>query len=242
MGERAHWEAVYREKTPQEWSWYRPHLESSLAWIEEAVPDRLAPILDVGAGASTLVEDLLARGYRRLTALDLSATALALSRQRLNLHLDHHLNLHLDQRVGTGQTARVQWIAANIITAPLPTAHYALWHDRAVFHFLTTPEAQQAYRRQLARSLAPGGTALLATFALDGPTRCSGLNVCRYDAASLTAVLNAGPHAEFPPPTSQPSAFHLPVFHLEESRIEEHQTPMGHTQRFLLARFRALPQ
>ena len=221
MGERAHWEAVYREKTPQEWSWYRPHLERSLAWIEETVPDRLAPILDVGAGASTLVDDLLARGYQRLTVLDLSPTALALSRQR----------------VGAEQAARVEWIAANIATAPLPAAHYELWHDRAVFHFLTTPEAQRAYQRQLARSLAPGGTALLATFALDGPARCSGLNVCRYDATTLTAALNPGPQAEFPP-----AAFPLPAFHLEESRIEEHQTPMGHTQRFLLARFRALPR
>jgi len=196
-----HWESIYTNKPPQQWSWFREHLESSLSWIERTLPERTAPILDVGAGASTLVDDLLARGYRDITVLDISRAALDLSRQRLG-----------------GASSAVQWICADILQAPLPTQRYALWHDRALFHFLTQASQRQAYVRQLRQALRPGGHLLISTFSLHGPQQCSGLDVVRYDAASLSAELG-------------------PSLRLEQSWMEEHQTPAGRIQPFFAAHF-----
>jgi Methylase involved in ubiquinone/menaquinone biosynthesis len=197
-----HWETVYRTKAPDAVSWYRPHLDTSLALIERAAPDRNAAVLDVGGGASTLVDDLLARGYRDLSVLDISAAALNVARERLGEAAD-----------------KVTWLAADLLDAPLPQARYDLWHDRAVFHFLTEAEQRAHYLRQLARALKPGGHAVLATFGPQGPLKCSGLDTVRYDAWELARVLGDG-------------------FTLLDSTLELHATPFGTTQPFLYALFR----
>ena len=197
-----HWETVYRTKAPDAVSWYRPHLDTSLALIERAAPDRNAAVLDVGGGASTLVDDLLARGYRDLSVLDISAAALNVARERLGEAAD-----------------KVTWLAADLLDAPLPQARYDLWHDRAVFHFLTEAEQRAHYLRQLARALKPGGHAVLATFGPQGPITGSGLDTVRYDAWELARVLGDG-------------------FTLLDSTLELHATPFGTTQPFLYALFR----
>ena len=197
-----HWETVYRTKAPDAVSWYRPHLDTSLALIERAAPDRNTAVLDVGGGASTLVDDLLARGYRDLSVLDISAAALNVARERLGEAAD-----------------KVTWLAADLLDAPLPQARYDLWHDRAVFHFLTEAEQRAHYLRQLARALKPGGHAVLATFGPQGPLKCSGLDTVRYDAWELARVLGDG-------------------FTLLDSTLELHATPFGTTQPFLYALFR----
>jgi SAM-dependent methyltransferase len=198
---RQHWEAIYTQHAPEQRSWFRPHLERSLEWVERAAPDKASPILDVGAGASTLVDDLLARGWRDVTVLDISQAALDLSRERLG-----------------AAVATVQWICGDILSVPLSAQKYAVWHDRAVFHFLTDAQARRSYIRQLLHALRPGGHAILSTFGPDGPKKCSGLDVVRYDAASLTGELGA-------------------ALELAESTLEDHRTPAGHRQQFLTARF-----
>ncbi len=163
-----------------------------------------ARIIDVGAGASTLVDDLLASGYRSVTALDISPAALGIAAGRLGDH-----------------GAQVHRIAADVLTAELPRAGYDLWHDRALFHFLTAPDDRGAYRRQLEAALAPGGRLVMATFASDGPERCSALPVRRYDISTLTAELG-------------------PAFLLETAATVDHRTPAGTIQRFLYGRFRRM--
>jgi 2-polyprenyl-3-methyl-5-hydroxy-6-metoxy-1,4-benzoquinol methylase len=197
MGDRNHWDSVYRTKAPDAVSWYRAHLERSLALIERAAPDRSAAIIDVGGGESTLVDDLLARGYRNLSVLDISATAIDVARARVGEH-----------------ARQVTWLAADVTEITLPTQTYDVWHDRAVFHFLTAPGLRAAYVRQVARSVKAGGHVIVATFGPQGPEQCSGLDVVRYDADSL--------HGEF--------GSH---FRLIESATENHQTPFGTTQQFL---------
>jgi SAM-dependent methyltransferase len=169
-GGTQHWQGVYGSKGEAQTSWFRPHLDESLRMLDGLRLRSSAAIIDVGAGRSTLVDDLLGRGFRNLTALDLSTEALAQSRQRLGEAAEH-----------------VRWLAADVLEAELPPCHYDLWHDRAVFHFLTSAQDQARYAALAARSLRPGGHLLLATFAPDGPDKCSGLPVCRYDAASLAA-------------------------------------------------------
>jgi ubiquinone/menaquinone biosynthesis C-methylase UbiE len=200
---RQHWEEIYRTRPAGEVSWYRPHLYVSLQLIEEAAPARDARIIDVGAGASTLVDDLLARGYRDLHVLDLSAGALEVARARLG-----------------DRAAQVEWLCGDVLAIPFAAAQYDVWHDRAVFHFLTQPGDREAYVRQVARAVKPGGHVIVATFGPEGPTRCSGLEVMRYGAESL--------HAEFG------SAFRL-VAH----RTEQHRTPGGATQQFTYCYCRA---
>src|SRR5215467_14198040 len=131
MDLQSHWESVYRTRRPDEVSWYRAHLDVSLALIEESAPDRAARIIDVGAGASTLVDDLLERGYRNVSVLDWSESALAITKERLGARADE-----------------VEWWCGNVTTLALPAAHYDVWHDRAVFHFLTGAEDRNAYVRQ----------------------------------------------------------------------------------------------
>jgi 2-polyprenyl-3-methyl-5-hydroxy-6-metoxy-1,4-benzoquinol methylase len=197
MSVQTHWDKIYREKTPDSVSWYRPHLETSLALIEKAAPDRSASIIDVGGGESTLVDDLLAHGYQNITVLDVSQTAIEVTKKRL------------------GQSSeRVLWLASDIVNCELAPNAYDVWHDRAVFHFLTTMEQRVAYVRQVARAVKPGGHVLVSTFGPEGPTKCSGLEVVRYDAESL--------HAEFGV-----------RFRLLDSIKELHNTPFGTTQQFL---------
>lgn len=197
MDVRSHWETVYRTKAPEAVSWYRPHLDRSLGLIESVSPDRAASIIDVGGGESTLVDDLLERGYDKLTILDVSETALNVTRARLR---------------EAGQ--RIHWLCADITQADLPAHSFDVWHDRAVFHFLITPEERIAYVQAAARAVRSGGHVIVSTFGPEGPTKCSGLDVVRYVADSL--------HAEFGA-----------RFKLVESSKELHQTPFGTTQQFL---------
>ncbi len=197
MDTRSHWETVYRAKAPDAVSWYRPHLDRSLALIESASPDRTASIIDVGGGESTLVDDLLARGYDNLTILDVSQTALDVTRARLG-------------EAG----ARVRWLCADVTQADLPAHSFDVWHDRAVFHFLIAPEQRAAYVQAAARAVRHGGHVIVSTFGPEGPTKCSGLDVVRYEAGSL--------HGEFGE-----------RFKLIESSKELHETPFGTTQQFL---------
>jgi SAM-dependent methyltransferase len=163
----SHWDSVYRSKRPDQVSWYRPHLETSLRLIERAAPGRGARILDVGGGESTLVDDLLARGYRHVSVLDVSSAALEVARERLGADAD-----------------KVTWLCGDVTTCAF-TRQYDVWHDRAVFHFLTRPGDRTAYVRQVARAVKPGGHVIVATFGPAGPAQCSGLEVVRYDADAL---------------------------------------------------------
>lgn len=199
-----HWQQVYRTRDAAQVSWYRPHLERSLAWITAAAPARDARLLDVGGGASTLIDDLLAQGYRRVAVLDLSAAALDIARERLG-----------------SAAGDVDWRCGDVRTVALEPAAFDVWHDRAVFHFLTAAEDRAAYRRQVEHALKPGGQLVIATFALDGPERCSGLPVVRYDAAGLRQVFGDG-------------------FRLLEQAEERHETPGGNLQPFTWCRFRRL--
>ncbi|HEY7373211.1 MAG TPA: methyltransferase domain-containing protein [Polyangia bacterium] len=171
MQAREHWESVYRSKAADQVSWYRPHLERSLRTIEAAGLNRDAAIIDVGGGASTLVDDLLARGYTNVTVLDVSPQALETAKARLG-----------------ARAARVRWLVADVTRADLPAAAYDCWHDRAVFHFLREEAERRRYVAAVRRSVKPGGHVLIATFGPDGPSRCSGLDVVRYGADQLHAA------------------------------------------------------
>jgi 2-polyprenyl-3-methyl-5-hydroxy-6-metoxy-1,4-benzoquinol methylase len=177
MRAREHWEAVYERKRPDEVSWYRPHLERSLQFIDAAGLPPDAAIIDVGGGASTLVDDLLARGHSNVTVLDLSAKAIESAKARL-----------------AGDGARVHWLAADITQVELPPDSYDFWHDRAVFHFLGDDEQRRRYVAAVKRSVKPGGHVLVATFGPQGPTKCSGLDVVRYGADELHAQFGADFH------------------------------------------------
>lgn len=206
MDVKTHWENIYSTKAPNQVSWYRPHLETSLALIKRVAADRAsASVIDVGGGESTLVDDLLEQGFRHITVLDVSQAAIDANKTRLG-----------------EKACGVHWIAADITQVELEPKAYDVWHDRAVFHFLTAPEQRAAYVRQVARAVKPGGYVLISTFGPEGPTKCSGLEVVRYDASSL--------HEEFGG-----------RFRLIESSQEIHQTPFGTTQQFLycLCRVRA---
>ena len=197
MDSKTHWETIYTKKAPEAVSWYRPHLETSLALIARAADNKSASIIDLGGGESTLVDDLLARGFQNITVLDVSQVAIEATKKRLGEFAD-----------------RVRWLVADITEVELQPRSYEVWHDRAVFHFLTAPEERAAYVRQVARSVKPGGHVIVSTFGPEGPTKCSGLDVVRYDPESL--------HDEFG--TS---------FRLVDSSKELHQTPFGTTQQFL---------
>jgi len=149
---REHWERVYGAKGPTEVSWYAPHLDVSLRIIEQAAPERDSRIIDVGGGEATLVEDLLERGYRHLSVLDISATALDVAKARLG------------ERAGD-----VDWMIGDATAFPLGHHRYDVWHDRAAFHFLTDPRDRVAYVRQVARAVEPGGHVIVATFGPEGP-------------------------------------------------------------------------
>ena len=166
-----HWRDVYRTKPADTVSWYRPRLDMSLRLLEEAGLGPQSRVIDVGGGASTLVDDLLARGVSQVTVLDLADEALDIARQRLG-----------------DRGSRVQWLAADVTRADLPEAAYDLWHDRAVLHFLVDPEAAAAYVAQVRRCLAPGGHAVIGGFAPGGPERCSGLVVARRSPEDLAAL------------------------------------------------------
>jgi 2-polyprenyl-3-methyl-5-hydroxy-6-metoxy-1,4-benzoquinol methylase len=167
---KTHWDKVYSAKPPDAVSWYRPHLETSLALIERAGGSKSASIIDIGGGESTLVDDLLLSGYRNLTVRDVAQVAVDVTKKRL------------------GEAARqVRWIVADVTEASLDQRAYDVWHDRAVFHFLTEAKQREAYVRQVALAVRPGGHVIVSTFGPEGPTKCSGLGVVRYDMDSLRA-------------------------------------------------------
>lgn len=187
----SHWDHVYNTKTPSELGWYQPHLSTSLELILRTGIGQESHIIDVGGGSSTLVDDLLAQGFRHITVLDISAQALTMAKARLG------------KKAGD-----IEWIIADIRHADLPHRTYDVWHDRALFHFLTDAEDPRKYLDVVLHTLKPEGYLIVATFALDAPPRCSGLEVVRYDPQGL--------EAEFGDEVK-----------LIETRREVHQTPSG---------------
>ena len=201
---RQHWENVYRNKATDEVSWFQTHAAFSLRLIRDSGVGLDAHIIDVGGGASVLVDNLLDAGYRNLTVLDLSESALAESRKRLG------------ERAGS-----VTWRADDITRAVLPAGAYDVWHDRAVFHFLTDPADRARYVEQVLKSVKPGGHVIVAAFGPGGPLQCSGLDVVRYSPDAL--------HAEFGAP-----------FRLLRHETEIHPTPAGKEQEFVYCYCRRL--
>lgn len=197
MSIQTHWESVYTTKSPESVSWYAAHLLQSLQYVKKAAPGMQASIIDVGGGESTLVDDLLADGYLDITVLDLFHTALEVTRQRLG-----------------PQANKVVWSAADVLEVELPEASFDVWHDRAVFHFLTTDAQRERYVAQVVYALKPGGFAIVGTFGPQGPEKCSGLPVSRYAPNEL--------HGKFGTP-----------FELIDSHTEIHTTPWGAPQQFV---------
>lgn len=205
MSERqAHWQRVYTSKEENQLSWHEDAPALSLALLGEAGLRPKMAVVDIGGGTSRLVDVLVASEQAHITILDLSAAALDTAKKRL---------------AGAGN---VEWVAGDV-TEWQPKRSYDLWHDRAAFHFLTAPEDQRAYVRVMARALKTGGRAVIGTFALDGPEKCSGLPVARHDAASLRAVLGEG-------------------FSLISTRRNEHTTPWGAVQQFHFGTFEKQPE
>ncbi|MDH3639987.1 MAG: class I SAM-dependent methyltransferase [Gammaproteobacteria bacterium] len=202
MSQKIHWEQMYSTKRAEKLGWYKPHLSTSLSWIKELGLGVDAPIIDVGGGASTLVDDLLEAGYRSITVLDISEKALSAVRTRLG-----------------GKEELVTWLVSDIVSVDLLPHYYELWHDRAVFHFLTKAEQQQKYRDQLLQALKPGGHLIIGTFALEAPPKCSGLPVQRYSTEQLKNALGQ-------------------EFELIRHHKELHLTPGGVEQMYLFCLFR----
>ena len=197
MQPKNHWEHVYSTKKTESVSWFQEHAEQSMRLIRGTGVPYSAGIIDVGGGASTLVDDLLRSGYRAVSVLDLAAAALSVAKARLG-----------------ERASEVQWTEGDITKVLLPVHAFDVWHDRAVFHFLTSKEDREAYVDTVLRSVKPGGHVIVATFAEDGPIQCSGLPVMRYGPSEL--------HAEFGSP-----------FSLVQHEREEHHTPFGTVQKFV---------
>jgi SAM-dependent methyltransferase len=205
MQSKRHWEHIHATKATDEVSWFQAHAEESLQLIRETGAPLAAEIIDVGGGASTLADDLLAGGYSGLTVLDLSGAALDKAKARLGERAE-----------------RIRWLEGDITRVDLPRQAYDVWHDRAVFHFLTDPADRAAYVSQVQHTVKPGGHVIMATFAEDGPRKCSGLPVMRYSPDALQAEFGG--------------AFEL-IKHLREN----HQTPFGTRQKFRYCYFRKQP-
>ncbi|WP_018926365.1 class I SAM-dependent methyltransferase [Pseudomonas umsongensis] len=204
MQSKAHWEYIYSNKPADRVSWFQEHAAISLRLIQQTGVPFSASIIDVGGGASTLVDDLIENGFTQLSVLDLSASALATAKHRLG-----------------SNAGKVIWIEGDIIEISLPPQTYDVWHDRAVFHFLISADERQAYIEKILTSVKPGGYVIVATFAEDGPTQCSGLPVRRYSANEL--------HSEFGEP-----------FELLGHEKEDHHTPFGTIQKFVYCYCRKL--
>ena len=201
MDFKSHWENVYKTKTADQVSWFKPHLAKSLELILGTKRDKREPVIDVGGGASTLVDDLLGEGFMDITVLDISSESLEVSKKRLGK-----------------EAAKVNWIVGDVTTTNLPKNHYSLWHDRAVFHFLTSPEDRKKYVKTLNQSLKPKGIVTIATFSLKGPERCSGLDIVRYSPETLQAEFGES-------------------YSLMKSLEESHDTPFGTKQEFVYGVF-----
>lgn len=197
---QGHWQRTYQAKTEHEVSWYQGSPEPSLTLVTAVAASLASPIIDIGGGASHLVDHLVRRGCSKITVLDVSSSALAKAQARLG-----------------AQASAVDWIAADITTWT-PTDRYEVWHDRATFHFMVSEVDRSAYLDRLKQALTPGGQAIIATFALDGPEKCSGLPVIRYDPQSLAHTLGQ-------------------EFMLVSSRPHLHRTPWGSVQPFQFSVF-----
>lgn len=198
MSTQDHWNDVYASTAPDTVSWHRNHLEQSLAWLDALELPKTAHIVDVGGGASTFVDDVLARGFQSVSVADISERALEHSKRRL------------------GPGARVQWVVGDVTNPLFPDNSVDLWHDRAVFHFLTSAAQQEAYRTQVSRCVRPGGSLIIATFGPQGPERCSGLPVVRYSPEGIAVAMGE-------------------AFELVERSEEVHSTPQGRVQAFAYA-------
>jgi len=202
VSRKDHWERVHSTGPPEKLGWYVPHLKTSLSWIKGLGLAVEASIIDVGGGASTLIDDLLDAGYRSITVLDISENALSSAQARL------------------GKKAElVTWLKGDITSVDLPTHYYELWHDRAVFHFLTVLEQRRKYRDNLQRALKPGGHLIMGTFAPEAPPKCSGLPVQRYSPEELQNALGG-------------------EFELKRHHKKLHITPGGVEQMYLYCHFR----
>ncbi len=197
---KRHWNEVYAKKSPDDLTWFQPRPETSLTLIHRAGVGPEARFIDVGGGTSLLTEFLLGEGFQNLSVLDVSGRALKLAKAELG-----------------ERASDVEWHEADLTTFD-PPHRWDFWHDRAVFHFLTDEEDRTAYRRVMDKSVEPGGHVMIATFALDGPTRCSGLEVVRYDSESLLITMGE-------------------AYHLRGSIDQVHRTPSGGAQSFVYSLF-----
>ena len=195
-----HWEQLYADKKPAEVSWYQSHPQHSLSLIGDTGIGTAASIIDVGGGASTLVDHLLTTGYRDITILDIARTAIERTQQRL-----------------ADRSQQVTWVEGNI-TGYTPGQRFDIWHDRAVFHYLTLEHDRNCYLETLNKALKADGQVIIATFSDSGPSHCSGLEVVRYSPTSLSHALGS-------------------PFRLVETLTEEHHTPNGGLQQFVYCRF-----
>jgi 2-polyprenyl-3-methyl-5-hydroxy-6-metoxy-1,4-benzoquinol methylase len=196
-----HWEHLYADKDTAEVSWHQVHPQHSLSLIADTGIGTAASIIDIGGGASTLVDHLLQAGYRDITVLDIARTAIERAQHRLG-----------------DRSQQVTWIEADV-TDCTPAQKFDIWHDRAVFHFLTNDQDRDSYLEALHQSLKPGGQAIIATFSESGPSRCSGLDIMRYSPETLSHALGSQ------------------SLHLVETLTEEHRTPNGGLQQFVYCRF-----
>ena len=199
---KLHWENIYKTRSSKDVSWYQPHLKKSFDLILELGLSKDAEIIDVGGGASTLADELLSKGFSNITVLDISREALEVSKKRL-----------------ADKAHTIQWLEADITTVELKPSHYSLWHDRAVFHFLTKSEDRQKYVGTLQNTVKSQGHVLIATFGPNGPLKCSGLEIVRYSVENLKKELGE-------------------IFELEKYFTEIHKTPFDTTQEFLYYLFR----
>lgn len=202
FNQKSHWENIYKTKSVKDMSWYEPHLNKSLDFILELGLSKDSKIIDIGGGASTLPDDLLANGFKNITVLDISEEALKVSKDRL-----------------ADKANSINWLEADVAGALLKPSYYDVWHDRAMFHFLTKPEDRKKYVNNLGKALKPGGYALMATFGSNGPLKCSGLEIVRYSPERIAEGLGD-------------------IFKQEKCIIETHKTPFNTTQEFLYCLFR----
>jgi len=204
MDEAEHWEQIYASRSCRQVGWYAPHLETSIKWIAELDLAAEDPIIDVGGGASTLVDDLLLAGHKNLTVLELSENAIALSRERLGAKSDS-----------------ITWLQEDVTQSELPSRHFKLWHDRAVFHFLINPQQQQQYKDALLEALTVDGYFIIGAFDPEAPSQCSGLPVQRYSAEMLCSRFAKD-------------------FRLKRHHHEIHRTPSGLEQSYVYCLFQRL--
>ena len=195
MSRTEHWEKIYKEKSPLDVSWYQNKPSISLSIVNKLPMDKDDNIIDVGGGASTFVDYLLEEGFKNISVLDLSSNALILAKTRLG-----------------EKSQLVNWQIADV-TQFSPEKTYSLWHDRAVFHFLTEKSEREKYKEVLASAIKVGGYVIIAAFAIGGPTKCSGLDIVQYDAEKIKQELGSD-------------------FTLIDEKSELHITPAGREQLF----------